>query len=71
MAEKQRAEKQTVQRRTGEDRELLIFSNMHMIHVYMPIFNGNPNFAVTRMTKAISRVQVNNVNGNPRDQDRE
>ena len=23
------------------------FSNIHMIHVYMPIFNGSPNFEVT------------------------
>ena len=34
-------------------------------------FNGNPNFVVTRLTKAISRVQGNNENGNPRDKDRE
>ena len=33
-------------------------------------FNGNPNFGVKRVTKAILRVQVNNENGNPRDQDR-
>ena len=52
-------------------RKLFIFSNMHMIHVYIPIFNGNPNFEVTRMTKAMLRVKVNNENGNPRNQDRE
>ena len=34
-------------------------------------FNGNPNFEVTRMTKAMLRVKVNNMNGNPRNQDRE
>ena len=34
-------------------------------------FNGNPNFEVTSVTKVIKRVQVNNENGNPRDQDRE
>ena len=34
-------------------------------------FNGNPNFGVKRVTKAILRVQVNNENSNPRDQDRE
>ena len=34
-------------------------------------FNGNPNFEVTSVTKATPRVQGNNENGNPRDQDRE
>ena len=34
-------------------------------------FIGNPNFEVTRVTKVMSSVQVNNENGNPRDQDRE
>ena len=34
-------------------------------------FNGNPNFEVTSVTKVMSRVQVNNEDGNPRDQDRE
>ena len=34
-------------------------------------FNGNPNFEVTSVTKVMSRVQVNNGDGNPRDQDRE
>ena len=34
-------------------------------------FNGNPNFEVTSLTKAILRVQGNNENSNPRDQDRE
>ena len=33
-------------------------------------FNGNPNFEVTSVTKVMSRVQVNNEDGNPRDQDR-
>ena len=34
-------------------------------------FKGNPNLEVSRVTKAILRVKVNNENGNPRDQDRE
>ena len=34
-------------------------------------FSGNPNFGVTRVTNSILRVQVNNEDGNPRDQDRE
>ena len=34
-------------------------------------FKGNPNSEVSRVTKAISRVQGNNKNSNPRDQDRE
>ena len=34
-------------------------------------FNGNPNFEVTSLTKAILRIQGNNENSNPRDQDRE
>ena len=34
-------------------------------------FKGNPNSEVSRATKAISRVQGNNKNSNPRDQDRE
>ena len=33
--------------------------------------NGNPNFMVTLVTKVMLRVQVNNENGNPRDQDRD
>ena len=47
------------------------FSNIHMILFIYQFFNGNPNFEVTSVTKAISRVQGNNENGNPRDQDRE
>ena len=35
------------------------------------IFEGNPISEVLRMTKAISRVQGNNKNSNPRDQDGE
>ena len=34
-------------------------------------FNENPDFGVTSLTKVMSRVKVNNENGNPRDQDRE
>ena len=34
-------------------------------------FDGNPNLEVSRLTKAMSRVQVNDENGNLRDQDRE
>ena len=34
-------------------------------------FNGNRILEVSRLTKAMSRVQVNDENGNPRDQDRE
>ena len=34
-------------------------------------FKGNPNLRVSRVTKVILGVQVNNKNGNPRDQDRE
>ena len=34
-------------------------------------FNENLYFKVARGTKAISRVQVNNENSNPRDKDRE
>ena len=34
-------------------------------------FKGNPNSEVSRVTKAISRVQGNSENGNSRDQDRE
>ena len=42
------------------------------IHMFIgQFFKQNPNFGVKRLTKAISRVQVNNENGNPRDQDRE
>ena len=32
-------------------------------------FKGNPNSEVSRVTMAISRVQGNNKNSNPRDQD--
>ena len=42
-----------------------------MIHVYMPIFQWESEFEVTSVTKVMSRVQVNNEDGNPRDQDRE
>ena len=35
------------------------------------IFKENPNSKVSSVTKAISRVQGNNENGNSRDQDRE
>ena len=42
---------------------------MHMFIGYF--FKGNPNSEVSRVTKAISRVQGNNKNSNPRDQDRE
>ena len=38
---------------------------MHMFIGYF--FKGNPNSEVSRVIKAISRVQVNNENGNPRD----
>ena len=34
-------------------------------------FKGNPDSEVSRVTKAISRVQGNDKNSNPRDQDRE
>ena len=38
------------------------------IHMFTgQFFKQNPNFGVKRLTKAISRVQVNNENGNPRD----
>ena len=38
------------------------------IHMFIgQFFKQNPNFGVKRLTKAISRVQVNNENGNPRD----
>ena len=42
---------------------------MHMFIGYF--FKGNPNSEVSRATKAISRVQGNDKNSNPRDQDRE
>ena len=42
---------------------------MHMFIGYF--FKGNPNSEVSRVTKAISRVQGNDKNSNPRDQDRE
>ena len=41
---------------------------MHMFVGYF--FKGNPNSEVSRVT-AISRVQGNNKNSNPKDQDRE
>ena len=47
------------------------FSNIHMIYVYMPIFQRKSKFEVTSVTKVMSRVQENNENGNPRDQGRE
>ena len=34
-------------------------------------FKGNPNSEVSRVTKAISRVQGNNKNSNSRDQDKD
>ena len=34
-------------------------------------FKENPNSKVSRVTKAISRVQGNNEDGNPKDKDRE
>ena len=42
---------------------------MHMFIGYF--FKGNPDSEVSRVTKAISRVQGNDKNSNPRDQDRE
>ena len=40
------------------------------IHMFIgQFFKQNPNFGVKRLLKAISRVQVNNENGNQRDQD--
>ena len=44
---------------------------MIVIYVPMPIlYNFNPTLKVTRVTKAILKVQVNNGNGNPREKDR-
>ena len=54
-----------------QDRELLIFWICMWYMFICQFFNGYQNFEVTRVTKAISRFQVNNENGNPRDQDRE
>ena len=34
-------------------------------------FNQNPNFEFSNVTKVMSRVQVNNENGNQRDHNRE
>ena len=52
-------------------RELLIFWICMWYMFICQFFNGYQNFEVTRVTKAILRFQVNNENGNPRDQDRE
>ena len=42
------------------------------IHMFIgQFFKQNPNLGIKRLTKVISRVQVINENGNPRDQDRE
>ena len=48
------------------------FQDLGTLYVFIGyFFKGNPNLRVSRVTKVILGVQVNNKNGNPRDQDRE
>ena len=48
------------------------FQDLGTLYMFIGyFFKENPNSKVSRVTKAISRVQGNNENGNSRDQDRE
>ena len=40
------------------DIEWFIFTTLHVIHVYRPVFKGNPNFVVLEMLEAITKAQV-------------
>ena len=63
---------QREQQPKGPGQGVVHFFQIYIWYMFIcQFFNGNPNFEVTSVTKAISRVQGNNENGNPRDQDRE